>query len=759
MGISASRLLSVLLLATVFFTSLAQGRKSAGRRPKVGLVLSGGGAKGAAHAGVIKKLEDMGIPIDYIGGTSLGAVVGGLYAIGYEPDQIAEVMKSMDFKKYSLNLPGRQKLGKLDKQYYDKYVFSLPVKKLWGFQISRKGLSNGHNLLRHLYRLTKSSIKERDFSKFKIPFLCVSTDLVTGEEVVIKEGNLAKVLRASSSFPTVFEPFDLDGRLMVDGGITNNFPASHVKDMGADILIGVDVQTELSSRDGLSSVYQIIDQMSSFRMAERNRNEREICDLIIRPDISGVGVMDLGEASVMVDRGFLAAQHSEELDEIAYRLSRFDKEEPKQDKNFLADSILIDSFEVVGKTTFPKEYFESGFSMDEYQKFSHDQIGDVLEKLHATGYFSHLSYDFYQIRNKTKLSLVVEDKEENTHFKFGINYNSIQETRILINFTRKNLLFENDLFSLDWALSKHFNVNMDYRFISSVLFPGFYVKFENYSFLLDRTPSIMQKYSNLRNNFMSYGKIQTEVYLKSEIPTINTFLSLSGGLEFVSLGPTAYSKDDANPYRLIYDTNVGIKFSIERDTYDSRYFPKHGSYAYLSTELFYSAFKNKQQEAMLSSAGIAIRARYEQVFGFFFKDLYFKYDILIADYLDVGNIKEFLSGKDSDIRFPMSKVLNVGGGLSIGDSESFMGVPYMYNFYRIFGKLNTELRYEVFEGHYISSIVDIGYAPYNEESLSDKLLYGLGISYGYDSVLGPVNLVWGVGKKNVYFSLNVGLNF
>ncbi len=760
MNIIINRSSLILLVVTTFISSMAQDKNQKKIRPKVGVVLSGGGAKGAAHVGVLKILEQLGIPVDYIGGTSVGAIVGGLYAIGYTPDEIGEIMKNMDFKKFSLNLPNRQILSKLNKQYYDKYTFSLPLAGIWNFEITKQALSNGRNLFRHLSKLVKNAIRERDFSKFKIPFLCVATDLVTGKEVVFKKGNLAEVLRASGSFPTVFSPFEINGRLMVDGGITNNFPASHVKNMGADILIGVDVQKDLSSKAELNSIYQILDQISSFRMAEKNKHEKKICDIIIYPDISGVGVMDLGKTSIMIDRGFLAARESEKLREIAYEFSKFQKEEPIQDKDFLKDSLFIDEFEVVGKTTFYKDYFKSKFNLnDNSRKFSFGQIQSILEEIDATNYFSHLSYDLYQNGNTTKFSLLVKEADEDTYLKFGINYNSIQRTRTLVNLTKRNLLLENSLLSFDWILEKNLNFKIDYRLISDIVSPGIYFLVVNYNFLMDRLPLRMKEYSKLRNNSKHYHTVRVGTYIEFEIPKTNIFLNLSGEFEYTILLPITHLENDTDQYGLIYDRNLSLKFDVERDTYDNKYFPKEGSYIYFLADLFYSIFKNKKQEAWLRGSGIRFRTKYGQVIKAFFKNLYFNYEFSFSDYLDVGNIKEYFSNTGKRNRFPISKSSGLGGSLSIGDNESFIGLPYLYNFYRIFGKLNMGLKYELFKEHYISLITDIGYIPYNNEALSPKWLYGLGISYGYDSVLGPINVILGIGKKDHFFNLNIGLNF
>ena len=246
----------ILLFTFVFllFTSNSNAQDTI-KKPKIGLVLSGGGAKGLAHIGVLKIIDSLGIKIDYIGGTSMGAIVGGLYASGYTGKQLDSIFKTLDMNDLVQdNIPRKSKLL-INKRNDDIYALTLPFKnfKLETPNAFSKGLYN----FNFLSQVTYHARNIRDFKKLPIPFLCMTTDIETGEQVVLDKGILPQALVASGSIPSLFYPIEIEGRLLVDGGLTNNYPVEELRKLGADIIIGVDVQEELKSRKELQGITTI----------------------------------------------------------------------------------------------------------------------------------------------------------------------------------------------------------------------------------------------------------------------------------------------------------------------------------------------------------------------------------------------------------------------------------------------------------------------------------------------------------------------
>jgi len=212
-------------------------------RPKIGLVLSGGGAKGFAHIGVLEVFEKEGIPIDYIAGTSIGSIIGGLYAIGYNSQQLKAFVTNQEWVHLLSDHISRDYKNIFEKYDQDRYLISFKLRTDEGISLPA-GVVEGHNVINKLCELTAKYHEVRDFNEFPIPFACVAADIATGDEVVIRNGFLPEAIFASMSIPTIFAPSVIQDKLVVDGGIANNFPADVVKDMGADIIIGVDIQSE-----------------------------------------------------------------------------------------------------------------------------------------------------------------------------------------------------------------------------------------------------------------------------------------------------------------------------------------------------------------------------------------------------------------------------------------------------------------------------------------------------------------------------------
>ena len=298
-----------------------QGINQAGR-PKIGLVLSGGGARGAAHIGVLEVLEEMHVPIDCITGTSMGSIVGALYASGMNTAEIRKTLISIDWEDaFNDNIPreDRSFRRKRDDDLYlikrkpgigDDGKIKLPTGFLQGQKI---------DLIFKELILPVSGI--RNFDELSIPFRAVATDITTGEAVVLSSGDLAKSMRASMSVPSIFSPVEIDGRLLVDGGVSNNLPVNVARDMGADIIIAVDISTPLKKRGELVSALSITAQLSGI-LTRRNTEEQIASltdkDILIVPDLKGISSADFDESGDAIPKGRIAAeQHRGELAGLA----------------------------------------------------------------------------------------------------------------------------------------------------------------------------------------------------------------------------------------------------------------------------------------------------------------------------------------------------------------------------------------------------------------------------------------------------------
>ena len=276
-------------------------------RPKVGLVLAGGGAKGFAHVGVIRVLEELRIPIDYITGTSMGAIVGGFYAMGMSSEQIEEIILTTDWHDVFQDKPDRRDRSwqrKLDEHLY-------MVNTMAGIRDGKltlpKGVIAGQKVDLMLRDLTLPASFVNDFDDLPIPFRAVAADIETGEAVVLGSDDLAKAIRASMSIPGAFPPIEWEDKLLVDGGIALNLPVSVVREMGADIVIVSNLSSTLRKKKELETFLDITAQTSDF-LIQRNVQEQlatvDPTDVLIETDISGISTADfqMGREAIKIGK-------------------------------------------------------------------------------------------------------------------------------------------------------------------------------------------------------------------------------------------------------------------------------------------------------------------------------------------------------------------------------------------------------------------------------------------------------------------------
>ncbi|WP_312388333.1 patatin-like phospholipase family protein [Pseudomonas sp.] len=300
-------LLCLMLLLTCLPITAAENT-----RPKVGLVLSGGAARGLAHIGVLKALEEQGVRVDAIAGTSMGAVIGGLYASGYSVEELEKLATTLDWQQALSDAPPRKDVPfrrkQDDRDFLVKQKLSFRDDGSLGLPL---GVIQGQNLALLLESKLAHTADTRDFDKLPIPFRAVATDIASGEKVVFRRGHLPQVIRASMSIPAVFAPVEMDGRLLVDGGMVDNIPLDVAREMGVDLAIVVDIGTPLRDRKQLNTVVDVLNQ--SITLMTRRNSEEQLAnlhrdDILIQPPLAAFGVTDFGRTAEMIEAGYRAAR-------------------------------------------------------------------------------------------------------------------------------------------------------------------------------------------------------------------------------------------------------------------------------------------------------------------------------------------------------------------------------------------------------------------------------------------------------------------
>jgi NTE family protein len=400
------------------------------KHPVIGLALSGGAAHGLAHIGVLKVLEAAGIPVDVVAGTSMGSVVGGLYAVGYRAAQLDSIVTSVEWSSLFTDPVRRRDLA-VDRKYTeDHYLLTLPIYR-GGIHLPRSVVA-GQRISQLLTGLTWPAHGVRDFHRLSIPFAAVATDLEHGNAVVLDHGFLPDAIRASMAVPSVFSPVEIDGRVLIDGGVARNLPAQDARDLGADVLICSDVTDPLETRDSLISIVDILVQSVSFRVWDSEAEQQRRCDVLIAPVVHG---LSFDSASVIIARGAAAAQAA--LPEIEAKLARASLAgEPRPPRPPRDDSVLVARlrFENVGQA--PPGLLERALGLRVPAWVSRHDLDEGLSRLYATGMFESVRYRLDPVADsadeRRQLTVLVKEQPAG-RFGLGLRYDSRYKASVLMS--------------------------------------------------------------------------------------------------------------------------------------------------------------------------------------------------------------------------------------------------------------------------------------------------------------------------------------
>jgi NTE family protein len=439
------------------------------QRPQLGLVLSGGGAKGFAHAGVLEILDSIGFPVDMVAGTSMGAIVGGLYAIGYRPLNIQQAFLEADWSEIISTEPQRLHRPFHLRSAEDRYLLRMGLS---GFQPTIPGgIISGHKVFATLSFYTQGFHEETNFLEFPRKFLCVAADLNTGFEQIFTSGSLPDVMRASMAIPSVFQPHRYRNKWLIDGGVVNNFPANHLAELGANIIIGVDVQTTFADTITRPTLASILEKTSMYKNYETTRERELLCDLIIRPDMTHFGVSDFELATAIIESGRRAARQAlPQLLELMRKTGVVDPEllpayEP------LPEKITLGKVMMFGLKNVPKTTVLGILDVRDSSEVSISQLEENLKFLYGTGYFEQVSYHPIRRGDLYDLEIRAVESDLDGSANFGLRYDRDFGFAILINYTRNNLFFSGGQLSADLVLGQMPRYHVDYHFNTGTI-PG-----------------------------------------------------------------------------------------------------------------------------------------------------------------------------------------------------------------------------------------------------------------------------------------------
>lgn len=722
--------------------------------PKVGLVLSGGGAKGLAHIGALKVIEEAGVKVDYIGGTSMGAIVGALYASGYSAKELDSIFRVTDFTKLIQDNVPRGAKTFYEKEDSERYALGLPFTN---FNVTfPQAISGGQNIYNELVRLLFHVKDVQDFSKLPIPFLCIGTNVETGEEVLLDHGYLPEAIMASGTFPSLFEPSEIDGDILIDGGVVNNYPIDKIKALGADMVIGVDVQHNLSTRESLSSATEILLQINNYRTVNDMKKKSEETDIYIRPDIDEFSVIDFGRSKEIVASGEAAAKTK--MDDLQL-LAQAQNNIPTENKRIQPmDSLMVNRLIIRGNDRYTRGYIKGKLRFNLAEKIAFDQLKQGINNLSATGNFKAIRYELVSNGLGTDLILKLKENPTKMFLKLSAHYDDLYKSAALINLTKKNFLMRDDVASFDFILGDHIRYNMQYY-----LDKGYYWSFginskftdfdEDINFALIRSNFDVPDVSNIREISLDVTDLTNQIYLQT---VLREEFAGTLGLEHRFLRYSTRTLNQLDPdvpddmvessERTFFEnSNYFSTFGkITLDTYDDKYFPTKGL-------LFNSDFH---------------------------------FYILSSDFNN--NFEEFSVGKARlgtviPLAHNLSFNVEAEGGLKFGTSAvtSFdfvlggFGNDFVNNFIPFFGYDFLSVIGNSFVKAY--GRLDYRFAPKNhllfsanfanvEDDLfrtgnwfTEPSFTGYGIGYGFESFLGPIQVYYSwtpeINNDSIFFSV------
>lgn len=741
----------VLLFSFAFGFSQEQdsllSKYSNGKVPKIGVVLSGGGAKGLAHIGVLKILEEEGVRVDYIGGTSMGAMVGGLYASGYTAKQLDSIFRVIDFDRVVQdNLPRRVK-SFYDKENDEKYAITFPFQKMrFGIPVA---LSKGQNTYNLFNQLLFDSRHITNFNDLPIPFLCIATDIETGEEVILNKGNLAQAIVASGSFPTLFTPIEIDGRSLTDGGIVNNYPIDEVRKMGADIIIGVDVQADLMDRKELNSAVKVVTQIINFQKLGTMQEKINSTEIYIKPDITGFNVVSFSDGSQIVKNGEDEAKKYRELFRKIAEIQKMDKKEgrPRQDPSMYN----ISDIAIRGTENYSRSYILGKLRFKPNEPVSFADFNEGFNRLNATQNFRFIGYHFEDDnQGGDKLIVNLSEDEIKTFIRFGLHYDELYKSGLLINVTHKKLLTRNDVISGDLVLGDNFRYNLDYYIDNGFHWSfGFRSRFNQFKTDIPANFSgYIPDLEGLKNISVSYYDFTNQAYFQTIFKQI---FSVGAGLEHkvidVNSGTITINGQDFND---VYKSSnfLSTYGYITIDTYDKKYFPKSGIY-------FDGNFKWILNSTVLG-------------------DTFGKYSIVQGSF---GYAKTFFD--------KLTFTLNNETGFTIEESDGLLDFLlggygyntinnfrhfYGYDFLSITGNSYIKgmigIDYEIFRKNHLNFHANFANAGSNifnrlDAWFTSPAYTGYAFGYGMETIIGPIEVKysWSPEVRQNFWWINVGFWF
>ena len=752
-----------LFLIFSFLPQLISAQPTSGERPKIGYVFSGGGAKGMAHVGVLKVLEEVGLEPDYITGTSMGSIMGGLYSIGYSADEISTIIEAVDWGSVLTNeIPANQVIMRR-KADYSKFMMEMPVYN--GKPELPSGLIEGQKLSELFSDLTWRQAGVNDFNDFPTPFTCIGTDILKGGMVEMKSGDLSSAMRASMAIPSVFTPVIRDtSHILVDGGVVRNFPVQEVIDMGADIVIGVYVGFDSQMEpEQLRSLTSIITRTSLLSGAEDVQSQIPLVDYMIVPDLSGYTPSSFISGVEIMERGEMAAR--KQIDRFKALADSVNALGPPRVKQELPahDSILLKEITVLESTPAMTRFIIATMGLELDDWITNEQLNEGMDKLFGTLFFDRIGYFFERVEEGYRLVFRIKAKPDSS-IKFALHYDNDFGPGVILNLTHLNSLLEGSRASITADISE------------SPQIKGYYDIY------------LGKKRKTIASVFASAARAKLPMFNENEVDIGDYSRTyMAGGLNFSQILKLNSQLDASFYYRY---SSLKISKTIKEVYPDLEYLD---NFIFSGPQSSLGFQYNSLDNLVVPTKGTRAFLRYRQALGTKFIS-----NFSFPDSLDMENsVEEHMdpywlvrAAWESYFKLGPKLSLNFEFGLGVSANEK----PFTDNFY--VGGYRYNLRghqvafvglnsFELLQGNFVKEKIALQYelvpklylsalgnlimvADDNQEFLDNILEFssegryiGAGAGAVYKTPLGPVSIFLGsrTDSWNPIWYLNIGYTF
>lgn len=747
-------------------------------RPTVALVLSGGGAKGAAHVGVIEHIESLGIPVDMVLGTSMGGLIGGLYALGYSTEEMDSLVRNMDWKwALSDKLP-RKYISYADMKYKEKYMLSIPFfyeKDYYSMKLadehrfdgSRKheilnigadnedgpemlknnllgslpsGYIYGQNVSNLISSLTIGYQDSIDFKELPVPFTCIAADMVSGKAKIWHSGKINDAMRSTMSIPGMFAPVRVDGMVLVDGGLRDNYPTALAREMGADIIIGVDLSQRQRTFMQINNIGDIIGQ--GIDMLGRDAFEKNVAipDVKIKPDLKEYNMMSFTPEAIdtIIIRGKMAAMEQDSLlRAVAEKTSgKFTAKRKPKAYDFHADSLVIAEVDIKGVLPREKELLKEKLHLKFGQKISRQDLDDIVGKIYGTQSYDYVTYELLGDQEPFKLELTCK-KGPIHQLGIGVRADTEEIVSVLLNLGFNAHKLHGNTFDLTGKIS----ANPYFQFRWSYDVPK--IPTINATASIRWTDMNMLNFGNNRLS-LSFLNARQEVYV-SNIQWKK--IDMRGGLR-----NDIFDVRNVKSTQIIgnYDfdqlTNdfISIFYEGRTDTFDDGYFPRRGVNAGISYAWTFAGFPNTFDNFHTIQADAKTVLPIGDIFAF----------------IPSFNFR-FLLGAD----IPVAYFNAIGGSLPsryVDQQMPFIGITNLSAMKNILTIYRTDFRFRLVKNHYLTGIVNYARdCDRFKEYINGLGYFGAGLEYSFDTIFGPLsaNIHWSNITKKAGIYLSAGFNF